>query len=94
MSSLSTTAFSARMVRWPAVMTSALVSLSAQIVAMPPSSETVAGPVEAGAAAGCAGPRAAEPEEPEVPLPVSCPLRRPARSSASGSSTGYQNGSS
>ena len=42
MSSLSITALSARMVRCGAVMTSALVSLSAQIVPVPPASETVA----------------------------------------------------
>ena len=42
MSSLSITALSARMVRCGAVITSALVSLSAQIVPVPPASETVA----------------------------------------------------
>src|ERR1700693_6609657 len=44
MSSLSITALSARMLRWPAVMTSALLALSAQMVAVPPASEMVADP--------------------------------------------------
>jgi hypothetical protein len=80
MSSLSTTALRARMVRWPAVITSELVALSAQMVALPPSSERVAGPPPpAAGAAGWEGPRAAE----APPVPESWPLSRVARSSAS-----------
>src|ERR1700733_1322425 len=52
MSRLSITALSARMLRWPAVMTSALLALSAQMVAVPPASEMVVEPPPAGAGVG------------------------------------------
>src|ERR1700689_5644245 len=49
MASLSITALSAFMLRWPAVITSALLDLSAQMVAVPPASEMVAAPPPPGA---------------------------------------------
>src|ERR1700722_3924821 len=57
MSSLSITALSAFMLRWPAVMTSALLALSAQIVAVPPASDNVVDPppVDAAGAAASGG---------------------------------------
>src|ERR1700686_3275811 len=58
MSSLSITELRARMLRWPAVMTRALLALSAQMVAVPPGGEMVAEPpllAAVGVAAGYVG---------------------------------------
>ena len=61
MSSLSMMEFTARIVRWPAVMIRELVSLSAQIVAVPPASESVAPAGPPGAAAVSAAGRGVVP---------------------------------
>src|ERR1700689_5404777 len=66
MSSLSITALSAFMLRWPAVITSALLALSAQMVAVPPASEMVAAPV---AAPACA---VGEPGDGVLPWALGC----------------------